>query len=69
MKKTLLLVLVFVVSSAIMLISGTKYLSVPQKIGIIVIETIILQISLMDKSFLKKEKRAELRKVIDDLPV
>lgn len=68
MKKTLLLVLVFMVSSAFILLSDTKYLSAPEKIGIIALEAIIFQVALMDKSFLKKEKRAELRKVIEDYP-
>jgi hypothetical protein len=66
MKKTLLLVLAFVVTSTIILLSDAKYLSPSQKIGIIALEAIIFQIALMDKSFLKKEKRAELRKAIDD---
>jgi hypothetical protein len=69
MKKTLILVLVFLVSSAFILLSDTKYLTISQQIGIIALEAIIFQIALMDKSFLKKEKRAELRKVIEDYPV
>jgi hypothetical protein len=50
------------------LLSDSQYLSVPQKIGLIILQAIIFQIAVMDKSFLKKEKRAELRKVIDDYP-
>lgn len=69
MKKILLLVLVFIVSSTLILLAGSQFLSTSQKFTIIVLEAIIFQVSLMDKSFLKKERRAELRKVIDDYPM
>jgi hypothetical protein len=69
MKKVLLFVLAFVVSSAFVLLSGPGYLTSFQKTAIIISEAIVFQILLMDKSFLKKEKRAELRKKIEDYPV
>ncbi|MCC7524702.1 MAG: hypothetical protein IT250_07765 [Chitinophagaceae bacterium] len=68
MKKSLLLVLAFLLSSAFIMLTGTQYLSLPGKLTIIVFEAVIILVSLVDKTFLTREKRAELRKVIDDMP-
>lgn len=66
MKKLIVVVFAFVISSAFLFLSDTQYFSNWQKTGIVVLEAIVFQIVLMDKSFFKKEKRAELRKIIED---
>jgi hypothetical protein len=43
-------------------------LSTATKILILVIEAVVFQLSVMDLSFLKKERRAALKKVIEDYP-
>ncbi|MGC4036418.1 MAG: hypothetical protein QM764_10675 [Chitinophagaceae bacterium] len=66
MIKLFVLVLVFVVSATVLFISDTPALPTSGKITFIALEAIVFQICMMDKSFLKKDKRSELRKFIDD---
>lgn len=68
MKKLILLVLSFIAITIVVCIMDESILSTSKKITILIIEGVVFQVSMMDRSFLKKERRAELKKVIDDFP-
>ncbi len=68
MKKISLLVLSFITVTIIVCMMDESFLSVSKKIIILIVESVIFEVSLMDRSFLKKERRAALKKVIDDYP-
>ena len=68
MKKLLLLVLGFIATTIVICLINESILSTPGKIIVLVIEGIIFQVSMMDRSFLQKERRAQLKKVIEDYP-
>jgi len=68
MKKFLLLIFIFIVFTIIVCIIDESILSTSAKIILLVIEGVIFQVSMMDRSFLNKERRAALKKVIDDSP-
>jgi hypothetical protein len=68
MKKLLLLVLCFTALTITVCMIDESVLSTATKILILVIEAVVFQLSVMDLSFLKKERRAALKKVIEDYP-
>ena len=68
MKKFLLLVLIFIAATITVCMIDESVLSTSAKVILLVIEGVIFQVTMMDRSFLKKERRAELKKIIDDSP-